>query len=87
MKKATLIIAALLLAFTLVGQSQKQDSLVASITMDTTTFKSMVQLIKENIPSTTKTGQLILQNVLQPLYMNLRLVKRETSPAIKPKKQ
>lgn len=66
---------------------QKQDSLVLQITMDTTTFKNVVQLIRENISSQTMTGKLLLESILSPLY-SFKLVPREqpkSQPANKEK--
>ena len=85
--KKTITILTILLASTIwsFGQ-QKQDSLIVRIEMDSTTFKSVVSLIQENIPSNTTTGKLLLQNILAPLYQNLKLVPREKLIADKPKK-
>ena len=77
MKKTLIIIAVL---FATATQAQKQDSLVLHIEMDTTTFKSIVQLIQENIPSNTLTGKMVLQNILQPFYQAAKL-----EPKSKPK--
>lgn len=86
MKKALFILA---LAFCMnASAQQKQDSLVLQITMDTTTFKNVVQLIQENINGQSTTGKLLLQSILSPLY-NFKLVAREqpkAPPADKPKK-
>ena len=81
------VITMLLLCASLnaIGQ-QKQDSFIVRSEMDTTTFKSVVSLIQENIPSNTTTGKLLLQNILAPLYQNLKLVPREKLIADKPKK-
>ena len=49
-------------------QAQSKDSLVLQITMDTTTFKNVVQLIQENINGQTASGKVLLQNILAPLY-------------------
>ena len=65
--------------------SQKQDSLVLKIEIDTTTFKNIVALIQENINGNTTTGKLLLQNILAPFYQNLKLVPRERVIADKPK--
>ena len=59
------------------SQQPKQDSLVLQITMDTTTFKIVVQLIQEAIPSQSATGKLLLQNILAPFYQDIKLVPRE----------
>ena len=85
--KKTITILTILLASTIwsFGQ-QNQDSLIVRIEMDTTTFKSVVSLIQENIPTNTTTGKLLLQNILAPLYQNLKLVPREKLIADKPKK-
>lgn len=83
MKKAIAILA---ICFALKTNAQSKDSLVVRIEMDSTTFKNVVQLIQENINGQTKSGQLILQNILAPLYQNLRLVPREKMVADKPKK-
>lgn len=71
MKKTITLLA---LAFCLSASAQKKDSLVLQITIDTTTFKSIVQLIQENVPNNTLTGKMVLQNILQPLYNNAKLV-------------
>lgn len=86
MKKLFTILA---VAFCMNASAQKQDSLVLQITMDTTTFKTVVQLIQESINVQTATGKVLLQNILSPLY-NFKLVPRElpkAPPADKPKKQ
>jgi len=67
--------------------SQKQDSLIVRIEMDSTSFKNVVQLIQENINGQTKSGQLILSNILAPLYQNAKLVPREKVVADKPKEK
>lgn len=79
--KKVLFIAALFAATTTNAQEKKQDSLVLQITMDTATFKNVVQLISENINGQTATGKVLLQNILTPLYQ-FKLVPRE---AVKPK--
>ena len=77
MKKTLTILAVL---FATATQAQSKDSLVLQITMDTTTFKNVVQLIQENINGQTASGKVLLQNILAPLYQ-FKLVPRE---AIKP---
>lgn len=47
------------------AQQKATDSIMIKI--DTTTYKYVVQLIKENIDSRTATGQTILGNILTPL--------------------
>lgn len=79
--KKVLFIAALFAATTTNAQEKKQDSLVLQITMDTATFKNVVQLISENINGQTATGKVLLQNILTPLYQ-FKLVPRE---AVNPK--
>ncbi len=79
--KKTLTIFAILFATATQAQDKKQDSLILQITMDTTTFKNVVQLISENINGQTATGKVLLQNILAPLYQ-FKLVPRE---AVKPK--
>ncbi len=62
--KQVLVIAAVLLSQ--VSFSQKvTDSVV--IKMDTTTYKYITSLIRENIDGRSATGQTILGNILQPL--------------------
>jgi hypothetical protein len=62
--KKVLVIAAVLLSQ--VSFSQKvTDSVV--IKMDTTTYKYITSLIRENIDGRSATGQTILGNILQPL--------------------
>ena len=77
MKKTLTILA---IIFATATQAQSKDSLVLQITMDTTTFKNVVQLIQENINGQTASGKVLLQNILAPLYQ-FKLVPRE---AIKP---
>lgn len=63
MKKAITLAAIL---FALTSNAQKvTDTLV--IKMDTTTYKYITSLIRENIDSRTATGQTILGNILTPL--------------------
>jgi hypothetical protein len=78
--KKTLFIAALFAATT--TQAQTKDSLVLQITMDTTTFKNIVQLISENINGQTATGKVLLQNILAPLYQ-FKLVAEKPKEVIK----
>jgi len=80
------VITMLLLCASLnaIGQ-QKQDSLIVRIEMDSTTFKSVVSLITENINGNTTTGKVLLQNILAPIYQNLKLVPRDKPVADKPK--
>lgn len=62
--KKVLVIAAVFLSQ--VSFSQKvTDSVV--IKMDTTTYKYITSLIRENIDGRSATGQTILGNILQPL--------------------
>lgn len=62
--KKVLVITAVLLSQ--VSFSQKvTDSVV--IKMDTTTYKYITTLIRENIDGRSATGQTILGNILQPL--------------------
>jgi hypothetical protein len=83
MKKA--IISALAMLVALGAFAQKQDSLILRIELDSSTFKNVVQLIQENIKPDTKTNQIILSNILAPLYQNIKLVPREKVVADKPK--
>ena len=53
---------------------QKKDSLLVTIQMDSTTFKSIIQLINENINGNTLTGKMVLQNILQPMYQNAKFL-------------
>lgn len=67
--KKLLITIAIAISLSASAQTQKKpDSLVLQIQMDSTTFKNVVSLIQENISGQTKTGQLLLQNILAPLY-------------------
>lgn len=62
--KKLFILAALI--FSLSASAQKvTDTLV--IKLDTTTYKYITTLIRENIDSRTVTGQTILNNILLPL--------------------
>jgi hypothetical protein len=81
MKKTITIALMAIMSFSAKAQQPKQDSLVLQITMDTTTFKNVVQLIQENINGQSATGKVLLQNILSPLYQ-FKLVPRE---AVKPK--
>lgn len=85
----TISIAVLFCTFGFGQQQKKEDSLVLRIEMDTTTYKSMLQLIQENINGNTLTGKMVLQNIFYPLQQNLKLVPREaTKPQeITPKKK
>lgn len=65
MRKTLTVLA---IALSLSAYSQKQDSLIMRIEMDSTTWKSVVNLIQENINSQTTTGKLLLYNILTPLY-------------------
>jgi hypothetical protein len=85
MKKAIISALAMLVAFG--AFSQKQDSLIVRIELDSSTFKNVVQLIQENIKPDTKTNQIILSNILAPLYQNAKLVPREKVVADKPKEK
>jgi hypothetical protein len=78
--KKTLTILAIL--FATATQAQSKDSLVLQITMDTTTFKNIVQLISENINGQTATGKVLLQNILTPLYQ-FKLVAEKPKEVIK----
>lgn len=76
MKRKAIMLSLLLGVFGAVSaqqQQQKKDSLVLEIRMDTTTFKYVERLIKENIDGRTATGSLLLGNILGPLYQ-FRLV-------------
>lgn len=78
-----------MLSFTAMAQKPidpKKDSMVLQITIDTIQFKQIVQLIQENVNPNTLTGKMVLQNILQPLYKNARLVPIQKTEAIKPKK-
>ena len=84
MKKT--ILAAILLMATMTTQAQQQqkpDSLVLQITMDTATFKFVTQLIREQINTQSASGQVVLSQILQPLY-RFEVV---ANPALKPKEQ
>lgn len=84
MKKITAIIfAAILLATATQAQERKPDSLVLQVTMDTTTWKFVTQLIREQVPTQSASGQLILSQILGPLY-NYRVV---VNPALPPKEE
>lgn len=74
--KKLLFSLVLFTTFSLQAQTKKEDSLVLQITMDTATFKNVVQLIRENINSQTLSGKLLLESVLSPLY-NFKFVPRE----------
>ena len=54
--------------------------------MDTTTFKSVMKLIDENIDSRSLTGKIIKENIMQPL-MNYKLVADKPKELIKPIKK
>lgn len=85
MKKITLLALAVILVFNFSFAQKKEDSLIVQISMDTTTFKNVISLIQENVNSNTTTGKLLLQNILSPLYQNLKLVPREKIVSDKPK--
>lgn len=70
MKKLIFILA---IFFTFSVKAQTKDSLFAVITLDTIVFKNIVQLIQEHIQPNTLTNKIILQNILQPLYQNMKL--------------
>lgn len=87
MKKIMLLLMAVVLCLSAFSQQQQQkkDSLILSIRIDTTTFKYVTALIKENIDTRTTSGQLIVSNILTPLY-NFELVPAQpVQPAVKPK--
>ena len=85
MKKA-IIILSLLFCFTVNAQqtTQKKDSLLVTIQMDSAAFKQIVQLIQENINGNTLTSKIVLQNILQPFYSNARFLP-QIQEADKPK--
>ena len=84
MKKAILLTAFTFIAMASFSQFQqkKPDSLVLEIKMDTATWKSVIQLINENINGNSLTGKMVLQNILAPLYQ-YALVPREKLAAKK----
>ena len=75
--KKTIILAAIL--FSISANAQKvTDTLI--IKMDTSTYKYVMSLIQENIPSNSMTGKTILGNIITPLQKFTFL-----QPADKPK--
>lgn len=72
-----LTILALLLSLSVSAQ-KITDTVV--IKMDTTTYKMLTALIRENVDSRTATGQIILNSILNPLARFTFL-----QPANKPK--
>lgn len=75
--KKTIILAAIL--FSISANAQKvTDTLI--IKMDTSTYKYVMSLIQENIPSNSITGKTILGNIITPLQKFTFL-----QPADKPK--
>ena len=74
MKKLKLLAIVMFISITAFSQTKKRDSLIVQMTMDTTTFKNVINLIKENINGNSTTGQMILGNILNPIYQNFRLV-------------
>lgn len=92
MRKLTIILFAVMLSFAAFAQKPsepviKKDSMVLQLLIDTTSFKDVILLIQENINSQTKSGKIILTNILQPLYRNARLVPVPRAEATKPKDQ
>lgn len=75
--KKTIILAAIIFSIS-VNAQKVTDTLV--IKMDTSTYKYVMSLIQENIPSNSMTGKTILGNIITPLQKFTFL-----QPADKPK--
>lgn len=94
MKKTITFALSLMISMAVCGQQQKQDSLIMRIEMDSTTWKHVVSLIRENFNANTETGRTMLSEILAPLYRYAFVpreqpkipIEKTSSPADKPKK-